>query len=355
MSLPSIHEDGGATIVVAHADLPDPPMTLDEKDEKLAAAHKLISTKYDAGVPFFTKDSFRDIVQQLESGGNPDHEVSVVGLDGASVCFQINTGKEHPDHPFGNDYVCIMTKPILEYHDVNELLADEDLHYYSLRRAYLPVEVAHWTEIRRAHTGELVSPWPAADYATVRQRFEQARRSLERSELFAQIRSMLTSTTIPRGIQKIVALACSTLTWAGESRRSMAQHALALAIGDVLGGGGDGGLKCYAQDPVYTPVDEQVLREAGFNVLDDPRAFLEVDEESVVIAIAADIPIRQIIADIARPAIMILHEVVPSNRSVVWADPVSPRVEEMLKEYTELVFPADNETFGNLSVYIRKA
>jgi hypothetical protein len=201
---------------------------------------------------------------------------------------------------------------------VNQLLANQDPHY-SLRRAYLPVEVAHWTEIRNAHTGELVSPWPASDYATVRQRFQQARRSLEGSELFAQIRSMLTSTAIPHGIHKIVALACSTLTWAGDgSSRSMAQHALALAIGDLLGSGGDGGVQCYAQDPIYTPTDEQVLCEAGFTVVDDPRAFLEVDEDSVVIAISPDIPIRQIIADIARPAIMILDKLVPSNRNTAW-------------------------------------
>ncbi|KAG6366099.1 hypothetical protein INS49_000275 [Diaporthe citri] len=159
------------------------------------------------------------------------------------------------------------------------------------------------------------------------------------------------------------------MTWAGDgSSRSMAQHALALVIRDFLGsdcalgahsdgdgdGDGDGGIQCYAQDPIYTPVDEQVLCEAGFTVVHDPGAFLEVDEASVVMAISADIPIRQIIADIARPAIMILDKVVPSNRNTVWADPVSPRVEQMMKEFIELAFPADDETFSDLSVYIRK-
>lgn len=172
-----------------------------------------------------------------------------------------------------------------------------------------------------------MSPWPASDYAIVRNWFQQAKRSLGASELFAQIRSALTSTAIPPGIRKIMALACSTTTMPGDgSSRSMAQHALALLLADFLGSGcasggrsiGDGGIQCYAQDPVYTPVDEQVLREAGFTVVDDPRAFLEVDEASVVIAISADIPVRQIIADIARPAIMILDKFVPSNRSPVW-------------------------------------
>lgn len=103
----------------------------------------------------------------------------------------------------------------------------------------------------------------------------------------------------------------------------MAQHTLTLTIRDFLissyatGADGDGAgeIKCYAQDPIYTPVDEQVLREAGFTVVDDPRAFLEVDEASVIIAISPDIPVRQIIADIARPAIMIWDKVIFSDRT----------------------------------------
>jgi hypothetical protein len=160
-----------------------------------------------------------------------------------------------------------------------------------------------------------VDLWPASDYATVRLRFEQAKRSLEASQHFARLKSALTSVAVPPGIDKIIALGCSTMTWADHdtAMRPMAQHILALTVRDLLasryatGRQGEGvrEIKCYAQDPIYTPVDEQVLGEAGFTVVDDPRAFLEVDGSSVVIAIAPDIPIRQIVADIARPAIMI--------------------------------------------------
>jgi hypothetical protein len=160
-----------------------------------------------------------------------------------------------------------------------------------------------------------VDLWPASDYATVRLRFEQAKRSLEASEHFAQIKSALTSVAVPPGIDKIVALACSTMTWADDDSAmpSMAQHTLALTVRDLLAssnamglhGEGARGIKCYAQDPIYTSVDKQVLDGAGFTVIDDPRAFLEIDKASVVISIAPDIPVRQIVADIARPAIMI--------------------------------------------------
>lgn len=107
---------------------------------------------------------------------------------------------------------------------------------------------------------------------------------------------------------------------------SMAQHALALTIRDYLvsrhatGAEVEGAseIKCYAQDPIYTPLDEQVLCEAGFTVVDDPRAFLEVDEASLVISMSPDIPVRQITADIARPAVMIWDKVVVLDRGILW-------------------------------------
>lgn len=157
--------------------------------------------------------------------------------------------------------------------------------------------------------------WPAAEYETATLRFEQAKLSLEASEYVAQLTSTLTSVATSPGIDKIVALRCSTMTWADEdsSLRSIAQHTVALTMRGLLassyatGSYGEGAsrIEGYAQDPIYTPVDEQVLRSVGLIVVDDPRAFLEVDEASVVIAIASDIPVRQIVADIAQPAIMI--------------------------------------------------
>lgn len=83
-------------------------MPIEEKCEKLEAAQEVIRAKYDAGVPLFTRDQFRDILQQLESGGNPERKVSITGLDGTPVHFQIKTGIEYTGHPFGDDYVCIM-------------------------------------------------------------------------------------------------------------------------------------------------------------------------------------------------------------------------------------------------------
>jgi hypothetical protein len=278
------------------------------------------------------------------------------------------------------------TKPQLGYHSIQSLLAIQDPVYYFIGHScmYLPVKVVHSTEVRNAETNELVDLWPTSDYATVKQKFEEARRYFGASEHFAQVKATLTSAAVPPGIDKVIALACSTMTWADDGfLRSMAQHALALTIRDLLassqapGADEEGAreIQCYAQDPIYTPVDEQVLSEAGFTVLDDPRAFLEIDEASVVICISPDIPARQIVADIARPAVIIWDKIAVSDQKVFWyvyllgryvsvlptlnptetsTDPVSPRVIQMMEEYVELPFPAEDEYFGDLAIYIRK-
>lgn len=118
---------------------------------------------------------------------------------------------------------------------------------------------------------------------------------------------------MPAGIKKIVAFACSSMANLSStgSRSSACQHALVLQLRDFLTAreGGQNGIKCYAQDPVYQDSDKSILEKLGITVLADPRGFLEVDETSVVLSISPNIPIRQIITDIARPALMIWNRV----------------------------------------------
>ena len=72
-------------------------------------------------------------------------------------------------------------------------------------------------------------------------------------------------------------------------------------------------IRCYAQDPIYTSIDKQVLRDVGITVVDNPKGFLEVDEASVVFCSYPNIPIRQVVADIARPALIIWNGVVQED------------------------------------------
>ncbi len=114
--LPSDEDHVDPVGFLSVADLPDPPMTSEERRDKLAAAQHLIQAKYDAGVPFFTKDQFRDVVRQLDAitqqreQGNHDETatISITGLDGLVVQFPIDTGKVYVHYKPRNGGVCIM-------------------------------------------------------------------------------------------------------------------------------------------------------------------------------------------------------------------------------------------------------
>jgi hypothetical protein len=147
-----------------------------------------------------------------------------------------------------------------------------------------------------------------ASIDNTRTRFEVEQREWVRGELFQQLKSILITAGLRSGITKIVAFACSTMTFiTSEKLPSIAQHALVLMLRDLLTQqeNGAGQIKCYAQDPIYTSIDEQILNEVGITVLDDPQGFIEVDEMSIVVSISPDIPVKQIIADITRPAVLI--------------------------------------------------
>jgi hypothetical protein len=150
-------------------------------------------------------------------------------------------------------------------------------------------------------------------FEEVWENFQRKRVAWETSKQCGEIKSLLASAKLPP-IQKVVAFACSSMTWDDEARhRCTVQHALILTIRDFLVRadryGKPSNIKCYAQDPLYTKADTLVLQRENITVLDDPRGFLEIDEETVVLSHAPDIPVRQVTADITRPAMMIWNKV----------------------------------------------
>jgi hypothetical protein len=143
----------------------------------------------------------------------------------------------------------------------------------------------------------------------------KAQREWEESEPCKCLTAALKN--IPTVVDRVIALSCGSLS-RDDNRpvaRSSVQHALALTVRRVLieKQGGTGTVPCYAQDPGYSPIDESLLTEVGFTVLDDPGAFIAVDDSSLVICVASDAPVRQIIADLAKPAALIWDKVDPED------------------------------------------
>jgi SRR1 len=121
------------------------------------------------------------------------------------------------------------------------------------------------------------------------------------------MRNMSTSVKV----DQIVAFACGSLVrWRDLVPSTAVQHALALTVSKALTEKqGTGSVSCFAQDPAYNAIDKSILGELGIEVLDDPDGFIAVDDASIVISIAPDVPVKQIISDLAKPAAIIWYRV----------------------------------------------
>ena len=146
--------------------------------------------------------------------------------------------------------------------------------------------------------------------------FQRLKIEFEASDDFREISSVMKSPAIPSGIRKIVAFACGSPSVGPGCIPCVMQHILVLALKDMLSGknGNAAVIQCLAQDPIYSDMDnsdmdKQLLGKHGITILDDPRGFLQLDESSIVISIAPNIPVKQIVTDLARPAVIIWNSI----------------------------------------------
>lgn len=119
---------------------------------------------------------------------------------------------------------------------------------------------------------------------------------------------MLATIEIPFTLTKVIALALGTLIIESQVReRTVLQHALVSALHSTLVQRGMLSVSSerFVQDPAYTQRDRDILHSAEFTVLDDPQAFLELDESSVLVSICPNPPVEDIVADLCRPGLII--------------------------------------------------
>lgn len=101
--------------------------------------------------------------------------------------------------------------------------------------------------------------------------------------------------------------ACASVSTSG--RRYISQHLAAVAMAHALGRlhPDAGALPIHAQDPAYSPQAAAFLSDVGINVVDGcgARAFTMIDDDCLVYACGPNAPVRQIVAEIARPAVLV--------------------------------------------------
>jgi len=209
-------------------------------------------------------------------------------------------------------------------------------------------------------------PDPALSPEDMLREFGQVQSEWEASSPCQELRRILQTVDIPP-VKKIVAFACSTMDWGEEpSSASRLQHCLVLTLKDILSAlNGGKEVPGFAQDPIYVDADKQTLQHHGVTVLDDPRGFLEVDDTSAVFSANPDVPIRDIVLELARPPIMVWNEMKEgpqhgTNKDgySTWcsADPITPRVRAALEQqYTKIELPqTSGREFHGLAIFVRK-
>jgi hypothetical protein len=127
------------------------------------------------------------------------------------------------------------------------------------------------------------------------------------------IQSFREAKTLPY-IKKIVAFECGPMSWFTYRRKpALIHHALVLLLRRVIAERQRmpaESLVTIFQDPIYTEGDITALRQLGPRVVNDPQGFLAIDEETLVVSINPSTPVRQIVADLAKPAMMVWKRVV---------------------------------------------
>lgn len=182
---------------------------------------------------------------------------------------------------------------------------------FKIENAFLPMIVEREPVQLHKVTRIYVPQYPIWPLERVRETFRRKRTEWEASVACKELLSTLETTQIPT-VQKIVAFACFNMSDCEVEERSAVQHALILTLRYFFAKHQHvalGGIRCFAQDPLYEDLDREVLKESGVSVLDNPRAFLEVDETSVVFCLSAETAVRQVVTDITRPALLIWNRV----------------------------------------------
>lgn len=217
------------------------------------------------------------------------------------------------------------------------VVGNTDPDRYSPEVAYCPLRVHYLARERDETTHEFFPKPSGQSLEATQEAFDAGIKAWKDSDECKRMKAALMTSTIPDKITKVVAFGCSTMSDHEVDEQSITQHALILTIRNVLqrkNPAAYGGIVCYAQDPVYSDEDRAVLEGAGIHILEDPHGFLEVDDSSVVISFAPDVPVRQIVADVSRPAIMIWNKVTPEEEMLEswsngWEDRTFESVEEL--------------------------
>ncbi|KAI0514970.1 hypothetical protein F5B22DRAFT_609206 [Xylaria bambusicola] len=174
----------------------------------------------------------------------------------------------------------------------------------TLECAYLPLEVVwQWTQVCPPMHQHLPHP-PAAYFV---EKLHEKKKEWEATSEYATLQKLIASNPAFSTARKIFGIALGSMRDVREIHRqnSAAQYCLLRSMGELIAKAAKSNeVRCFAQDPQLTPPVIEALSRIGIQTIDDPQAFLDLDDTSFVISSAPVIPVKQIVADLARPVAM---------------------------------------------------
>ncbi|KAJ5713188.1 uncharacterized protein N7483_010369 [Penicillium malachiteum] len=294
-----------------------PPSDLPKTEEE-ALAH--IDELYQSGVPFFTKEMMRSAMKEIRRPLTNKDKVHLKDMNGAVVAYQMDLGniEEFPNSDDSKrELEYLLTSAVIEYNCRAEMRHSIFWQGYDPKIPYFcPLSISNNASVRDKATKEMVA-FPAALPDEVSGYFKEDLDAWNKTEMCSNVKRILNSAAKHLEIKKVVAVSLDSVSryrewereWKQEGRNGY-QHGLALTLRDWVKEKNSGAdVPCFLQDPAYLDPDKEVLPEYGFQIVDDPEAWLEMDDFSVVISISSNVPTKEIIADLARPAVVICDRI----------------------------------------------
>ncbi|KAF5690072.1 hypothetical protein FDENT_4102 [Fusarium denticulatum] len=341
---------------------------------------QVAATLYDEGRKLWTREDLRDIEKQIEQ--SIDQRVfSVRSMTGDVLHIRnLNFGKANP-----------IWKPFVKYQEYWRLVKTQP---EGPTETYLCPYLVEWSNsTARAFRGTI------ENHVSM---FESNRRIWNTSASCQLLKSHLQQHLTTRQVNKVVCFGLGDLCrkppeWLRRQMASdedeldssvvtpnMVQHLIAATIAEACHNLTGSNVELLAQDPDYTRETETILKQNGFSIVGRHGAggFAEIDQTTIVYSVFVEAPLKQIIADIARPTMIIStgfnvfndHElslipcyhyphiflIMHISRKPL-ADAESPRTKEMWHEYRRSKFPispSDERLLSKLRdiyLYERKA
>ncbi|KAI0514522.1 hypothetical protein F5B22DRAFT_647562 [Xylaria bambusicola] len=327
---------------------------------------------YDTGAKLFTKYTMAWVANELRlceedmSSGLERRIATLPRIDGSFKELDISLVPPTPSHDKERpgDSHCV-----IDYVGIERLAYDGDNEDLQCTDPYFPMTIEVTTRTNpdggaNEHDNDHDKNKHVSSVDGLCGVFSGIRRVWIRREFCNELRAVLNAVKPPAVLNKIFGVALGSLC-AGTKlqHRAIYQHALIPTIQSILLQRRVVSVSCkrYVQDPAYTQRDKDVLSHQGLEVLDDPHAFLALDGSSVLVSICPTISVKQIVADICRPGIIIWarfpYQLMDDDRTFFLADEEPSRVTEMLEnDYCEFDFPYHEyiEAPFGIAIYVRK-